>query len=152
MSQKPQRARISLTKQSCHSVSASRQNRHSACLSVFSAYFLYFLPFIICPLYLTSVFTSVLHSFCPFFLPSFLSSLSPSTLLSFPYFIFPFTLSSFLFSLYLPFFPSSFPTSILCIIVWTQLCALHTFCFMWLQPHVLLLFGQLNAASNWAPH
>lgn len=82
--------------------------------------------------FLSSIFSFLPKSFHSALLPLFHLSFYPLIL------FFPFIFPSFPPS----FFPSSFPPSILCIIVWTQLCALHTFCFMWLQPHVLLLFGQ----------
>lgn len=80
---------------------------------------------------------SIIPSFLPVLLPFISLSLIPSILLS-----------SY-FSSFGPFLPSptppsslSHPSILLRIMVWTQLCALHTLCSTWLQPHVLLLFGQ----------
>ena len=102
-------------------------------------------PLLICP--------SCLLSFPPSFHSSVhLSSLSHIFFMSSILFLLflHFSQSSFLSLVFLSFLLSFFlhiflllvPPPVLCIMVWTQLCALHTLSSTWLQPHVLLLFGQ----------
>lgn len=118
-----------------------RDRAQILCLSFFPLYFLYFhipnfhLSFVSCfhPLYLHLSFLSAIFPFFPKSFPSILLFFRPSLLC-------PFSLFSFLPPV-LSFSPLSFASSIPCVLVWKQLCALHTFCFMWLQLCVLLLFG-----------
>lgn len=146
-SQKPQRASYQSDKTELSwSVCTETENSLSVCISIYLSIlpsFFFFSP---------SFLPSGHHSFLLTFLSSFhLSFLHPFLSFCHPYFfsfhpsVLPFYSSSLPLSFLSPFFTLSVPPFLhpfLCLMVWTQLPALHTFCSMWLQPRVLLLFGQ----------
>lgn len=127
-----------------------RDREQSVCLYIYLSIHPSFLPSFssVPPFFLLAIIPSFWHSFLPSISPFFTPS-CPSAILTFFHFIppsvLPFYSSSLPLSFLSPFFTLSVPPFLhpfLCLMVWTQLPALHTFCSMWLQPRVLLLFGQ----------